>query len=85
MSGGARLTFYGGPSLLQSFGDDYGLRLTSGESAWLQAERVETRGEGVFGVSYLAASGLETFAEGQRDMGSDYDTVSAMIGMRFRF
>lgn len=85
MSGGARLAFYGGAALLQSFGDDYALRLTSGESAWVEAERVDTWGEGRFGVSYRTASGLETFAEGQGDLGSDYDAVSATVGMRIRF
>lgn len=85
MSGGARLTFYGGAAVVQSFGDDYGLRLTSGESQWVEAERVETRGEGVFGVSYRTATGLETFAEGQADLGSNYDAIAATVGMRIRF
>lgn len=85
MPGGGRLGFYGGAAVLRSFGDDYGLRLTSGETAWVETDRVETWGEGRFGVSYRNASGLETFAEGQADLGSDYDALSATVGMRVRF
>lgn len=85
LSGGDRLGFYASASALHSFGDGYGLQLTSGQSQAVEGERVETWGQGAFGVSYRTARGLEVFAEGRGDLGQDYDAASASVGMRVRF
>lgn len=85
LAGGDQLSFYGGATVVHSFGDDYHLTLASGNRQSVEAERVETWGQGVVGLSYRSERGLETFAEGQGDVGSGYDAMSARIGMRIRF
>lgn len=84
-SSGDGFTFFASAQAVHSLGDDYSLRLISGESERLEAGRVETYGQAVFGVSYRTASGLETFAEGQGEAGSGYDGVFGRVGVRLRF
>jgi len=85
LSGGDRIRVYGGANVVHSFGDDYGITLVSGGRQSVEADRVETWGQGNLGVSYETARGLETFAEGQGEVGSGYDGLSARVGMRIRF
>ncbi len=85
LAGGSHLSFHGGVSVLHSTGDDHAVVLTAGESERLTAERVGTWGQGVFGVTWRSGAGLETFAEGQGDLGSDYDAFAGRVGLRLRF
>lgn len=85
LGGGDQIAFYASAHAVHHFGDAYQVRLTSGASQTIEAERVDTYGQGVFGLSYRTRAGLETFAEGQGDLGSGYDALAARVGVRLRF
>ncbi|MDQ3247188.1 MAG: autotransporter outer membrane beta-barrel domain-containing protein [Pseudomonadota bacterium] len=76
---------YASAKAVHDFGENYRLKLISGGSGQdLASDRASTFGEGVIGASYMWRGALETFVEGQGELGSDHRAVEGRLGIRMK-